>query len=173
MFPLKEPLQIKSQLPNIISVSRIIVAPINFFFLFFNYYLISFIIFFITVTSDFLDGHIARKLQACSKLGSYFDVFGDFSIIISCLFCFTIKSVYPAWIILIVAMYFIQFLVTSRSGKPVYDPIGKYYGSFLFIMLAISILDFKFEFTSLTIICFGFFNILSFISRLSTLWHKK
>jgi len=33
-----------------------------------------------------------------------------------------------------------QFVLTSRRGRPIYDPVGKYYGVFLFCAVGVTLL---------------------------------
>jgi hypothetical protein len=42
-------------------------------------------------------------------------------------------------LLLIVAM-FAQFVLTSRLARPIYDPVGKYYGVFLFTAASLTVL---------------------------------
>lgn len=64
--------------PNILSLSRIAMAP---FLLLSSYYgseMLFFIFFSLMLVSDALDGYIARKLHQCSKVGSKLDSIGDY-----------------------------------------------------------------------------------------------
>ena len=63
------------QIPNILSISRILIS-ILLFFLFRNFYL--FIAFYLLAgLTDVLDGYAARKLNAQSSLGAKLDSLGD------------------------------------------------------------------------------------------------
>ncbi|MGB5964827.1 MAG: CDP-alcohol phosphatidyltransferase family protein, partial [Sulfurimonadaceae bacterium] len=63
-------MKIKMTIPNILSLSRIAMAP---FLLVASYYgseNLFFIFFTLMLISDVLDGYIARKLHQCTKIGS-------------------------------------------------------------------------------------------------------
>lgn len=65
-------------IPNILSLSRIAMAP---FLLVASYYgseNLFFIFFTLMLISDVLDGYIARKLHQCTKIGSKLDSIGDY-----------------------------------------------------------------------------------------------
>ena len=64
-------------LPNILSLSRILLlAPIIIFF-YKSFYLLSLIIFIIAAITDYLDGHIARKKNLNSDQGALLDLLSD------------------------------------------------------------------------------------------------
>jgi len=64
-------------LPNIISFSRILISPVLLFTLSKNFKLLSIILLIVGSLSDFLDGHIARKLKVESKFGELIDPIAD------------------------------------------------------------------------------------------------
>jgi len=84
-------------IPNILSFSRILIAPVFVVCMFKNlfiYKIISFLIFFIGSVSDFLDGYIARKFHFKSNFGKYLDPFADKILILSALL--TLNLFYPS-----------------------------------------------------------------------------
>jgi len=82
--------------------------------------------------TDALDGHLARTLGVSPSLGPYFDATADFVLVLAAFLAFAIKGIYPFWVLLLIGSMFLQFVVTSGLARPVYDPVGKYYGVFLF-----------------------------------------
>ncbi len=76
-----------SNIPNILSTLRIIIAPILLYLAWFghkNY----FIIFLVTaLLTDALDGFLARKLNATTKTGAKLDSIGDMAIYVAVPFC--------------------------------------------------------------------------------------
>ena len=46
---------------------------------------------------------------------------------------FYVQGFYPLWFLLLIAASFIQFLATSPIAKKIYDPVGRYLGSALYI----------------------------------------
>ena len=106
---------LNSQLPNILSFIRLLSAPILFILIMYNMFYLALIFFIIDMLSDVLDGYIARKLDACSKLGGFLDVIGDFSFIFLSLIALTIKEIYPFWVLVIVIIMLIQFLQTKNQ----------------------------------------------------------
>ena len=69
--------KLKKQLPNIITLSRIISLVVG-FVLFMNGNMILSLIFYIYgAISDSIDGYFARKLNAYTKFGQYLDAISD------------------------------------------------------------------------------------------------
>ena len=68
---------ILKNIPNILTLSRIILAPIFFILFVYKYYLLSTICFFIASITDILDGFLARKLQVISRFGKLYDPLAD------------------------------------------------------------------------------------------------
>lgn len=129
-------------IPNILSLFRLFSVPVLFFTILFNAKIMIFFIFLISILSDFFDGLIARRWNQCSYLGSYLDVIADFILVFFSILAFVLRGVYPFWILILMIIMFFQFLITSKKyNEPIYDPLGKYYGAFLMIMILASIID--------------------------------
>ena len=45
---------------------------------------------------------------------------------------FSSKGFVPYWVLILIALFFAQFIVTSLYWARIYDPVGKYYGSLLY-----------------------------------------
>ena len=128
-------------IPSGITISRIILAFIFLFLLLNNQLRLSIAIFIIAIFTDALDGYLARKLDAKSSAGAYLDIFADFFLILIAFIAFIFSGIYPYWILILIILVFLQFLVTSKYKILVYDPIGKYYGAFLFIIILITLIS--------------------------------
>lgn len=68
---------------NILTFSRILIGMIIFGLLMLNnYYMLSFLLFFLAGLTDYLDGYLARKYNATSQLGEILDPIADKMLII-------------------------------------------------------------------------------------------
>ena len=126
-------------IPSIISSLRIAVLPL--FIYDYNPANIvpCLILLAFSAATDFFDGYLARKLGATSRFGAYYDATTDFTLVIGAFGFFAIKGFYPIWLPLLIAASFVQFLITSRYAKKLYDPVGKYIGSALYIGIVLTL----------------------------------
>jgi CDP-diacylglycerol--glycerol-3-phosphate 3-phosphatidyltransferase/cardiolipin synthase len=90
--------------------------------------------------TDFFDGYAARKLKATSRFGAYYDATTDFILMIGIFSIFFAYGYYPVWLLILIATAFIQFLATSFLAKKLYDPVGRYLGSALYIGVVLTLL---------------------------------
>jgi len=125
------------------------------------------------VATDFFDGFAARHLDVTSTFGYYYDAITDFIFTAGVYVYFTILGDYQIWFITLIAVAFAQFMITSYLAKKVYDPVGRYIGSALYIGITLTILystQFVFDFVQYA---FMVFLAVSLISRIITLKRKK
>ena len=126
-------------IPLFVSSLRIIVLPLLIYLYAAGNLNLCLAVFFFAVTTDLLDGYIARRMNVSSKLGAYYDGITDFVLIIGIYAFFTLKNIYPIWLPLLIIAAFTQFLASSQYAKKLYDPIGRYTGSALYIGIALTI----------------------------------
>lgn len=98
-------------LPNILTISRIILAPVFFLLLFLPVwtgvaflplYVIAWVIFFYIEISDVVDGHLARKMGLVSDLGKNLDPFSDVISRMTYFVAFVALGVMPVWALLVI-----------------------------------------------------------------------
>ena len=76
-------MKIPMSIPNIISLSRIAMAPFALLAAYYDNEKLFFILFTLMLISDVLDGYLARKLHQCTKIGTKLDSMGDYITYIS------------------------------------------------------------------------------------------
>lgn len=123
----------------------------------------------VILTTDYLDGFLARKLGGETDLGAYLDVFADFFLVISVFYMFVFLGLYPLWIEAVFMVVFIQFLLVSR-GKIRHDPVGRYYGTFLFGVIFLSIILFNQPIFRILTACIVAMSVAVVVSRYLTVW---
>ena len=93
-----------------------------------------------SAATDFFDGYLARRLKVTSRFGAYYDATTDFILVFGIFTIFSVKGYYPIWLLILISALFIQFLVTSLYAKKLYDPVGKYAGSALYIGIVLTVI---------------------------------
>lgn len=91
-----------SQLPNLITLSRIALAPLLILMLKDQEYAAALVVFFLAGLSDGLDGLIAKRLRLTSQLGAVLDPLADKILLVSSYVMLTILGQVPFWLMLTV-----------------------------------------------------------------------
>lgn len=112
---------------NFLSVFRIIAAFAIIPTLMFQMYWASLILFVLGAVSDWFDGWLARKYNACSKIGGVIDHIGDKLLVVNTLIILTIMM--PVWFIVLPVIIMIarelyisglrEFIGTQKMEMPV------------------------------------------------------
>lgn len=104
-------------IPNIISLSRLLLSPVFLYFILSGKTQTSFIIFLIAISTDFLDGATARMFKQKSHLGALLDPLGDKVLMTTSFIALSLPSInhphsIPVW------------LTATVIGRDVYIVIG-------------------------------------------------
>jgi len=156
----------RSFIPSGISSIRFLIVPIFVFTFFKGLYSISMILFAFACFTDFMDGYVARKMDATSNVGAYMDVAADFVLIMACFSAYVLVGWYDPLVLVLIITMFSLFIATSGLETPVYDPVGKYMGTFLMGMVIISLLLPQTLVRQILMISLTMFCLFSIVSRL-------
>ena len=115
-------LKIKQNLPNAITILRLVTLPFIAYSFANQIKIVPFCLFLFSISTDFLDGYVARKLECTSKLGSYFDVTIDFLFITGVYLTFSLKEIYSPWLLLIIVVAFMVFWLLGWIYSTSVDP---------------------------------------------------
>ena len=83
----------KRNIPKILTILRLILAPICIDFLIKDMYPISFLLFLLASITDFFDGFIARKYNYVSKFGAFLDPIADKFLVFGVFITFFTKDI--------------------------------------------------------------------------------
>jgi cardiolipin synthase (CMP-forming) len=92
-----------SQLPNLITLSRIALTPVFILLLQDGNYKMALLVFVIAGLSDGLDGLIAKRFHSASRLGAILDPAADKILLVSAYVMLTIQGHLPLWLMIVVA----------------------------------------------------------------------
>jgi len=124
----------QKHIPNLLSLSRVVLTPVFLYFLLFSEYhhakLISVIIFTIASITDAFDGQIARKYGLETRIGVFLDPLADKFLVLSAFFSFVFLGDVHLWMVLLISFRDIIVtilrmvmeakgitMITSKAGK--------------------------------------------------------
>ncbi|UCG29740.1 MAG: CDP-alcohol phosphatidyltransferase family protein [candidate division WOR-3 bacterium] len=119
---------------NVITISRLVLLPIIIYFILVDRRSIAFIIMFVSLLSDGLDGYLARKLNQESRLGRFLDPLCDKIFLAAILITLFVVGAVPIWVLLVIVLrdFLIllgsYFLLKSRSVVEPSNILGKITG---------------------------------------------
>ena len=138
-------------LPNKLTIMRVILIPFFVFFLLSPYFpaygnYIAVAIFIVASLTDMLDGKIARKYNLVTKFGKFMDPLADKLLVCSAMICLIELDRLAAWIVIvIIAREFIISgfrLVASDNGVVIAASYwGKFKTTFQMLMIIVLILN--------------------------------
>jgi len=92
-----------SYIPNMITVLRVVAAPLLILLLKYGNYELALVLFLAAGISDGLDGYIAKKFNVQSQFGAILDPVADKILLVSCFVMLTLLGHLPFWLLVIVA----------------------------------------------------------------------
>lgn len=135
-------------LPNKITLTRIILIPFIMFFYLFplpHGRLIALVLFIIGILTDFLDGKIARKYNMVSTLGVFLDSIADKMLVLSCMLLVVADGtiISPLGVVALAIILIRELSVSAlrqlgaEKGVVISaDMLGKYKATFQFLAIA-------------------------------------
>ena len=142
---------IKMNVPNTLTLLRIVMVPFFVFFLLVDTIpannVIAGVLFILASLTDMLDGYLARKNNQITTFGKFMDPLADKLLVCSALIALTDLHVIPSWIvIIIVAREFIISgfrLIAAEKGIVI---AASYWGKFKTVFQMFMVIFFIFDF---------------------------
>ena len=143
-------------LPNKLTIMRVILIPFFVFFLLSPYFpaygnYIAVAIFIVASLTDMLDGKIARKYNLVTNFGKFMDPLADKLLVCSAMICLIELDRLAAWIVIvIIAREFIisgvRLVASDNGGVIAASYWGKFKTTFQMLMVIVLILDIQMPF---------------------------
>lgn len=89
-------------LPNLITLARILLVPVVVWAIAANQMLLAFILFLAAGVSDAVDGFLAKRFNMKSEIGAYLDPLADKVLIVSIYVTLGISGAIPRWLVILV-----------------------------------------------------------------------
>lgn len=137
--------KLKRNIPNFITISRIISLILGFIFFVNNKIILSIIFYVYGGISDAFDGYFARKLSAYTKFGQYLDAISDKLYFLSLIIILLIYGNYLVILPLImeIIISIVNYLILKKNKKVFTERVGKFKTTLLMIDLIIGVLAIK------------------------------
>jgi cardiolipin synthase (CMP-forming) len=107
-------------LPNLITLARLLSVPVAIWLVLFNHLAAAFWIFVAAGLSDAVDGFIAKRFDQRSELGALLDPIADKALLVSMYVTLGLAKNLPAWLVILVvfrdALIIGGFLLVSALG---------------------------------------------------------
>ena len=174
--------KLKRNIPNIITISRIVSLILGFVFFIKNKIILSLIFYIYGAVSDALDGYFARKLSAYSKFGQYLDAISDKLYFLSLIIILLIYKYYLMVIPLIIELIIsvINYLILKKNKKVFTERVGKFKTTLLIIDLILGIISIKIKeiiyphiIILLLVLYFEFQTVFAYINQLNNKSKEK
>jgi cardiolipin synthase len=89
-------------IPNILTVLRLVLAPLTAFLILQADYRVAFFVFAFAGASDAADGYLAKRFKLESRFGAWLDPAADKLLMLLCFVSLTMMSVVPVWLTVLV-----------------------------------------------------------------------
>jgi cardiolipin synthase (CMP-forming) len=93
---------VHSNIPNFITLGRVMSVPVIFWLLLNNHPRIAFFAFLAAGVSDAVDGYLAKRFKWTSELGAYLDPLADKILIVSIYIALAVSAQVPLWLVIAV-----------------------------------------------------------------------
>ena len=161
-------------IPNLLSISRLLVTPIVVWFISIHYYNFAFVLFFFASLTDAVDGIITRKFTLYTKLGSYIDPIADKILLIATYVALGLLGEIQNWLVItvvtrdifIMGSFFIS-LIMGLTIQPNPLKIGKLCTALQMIYLLLILSHLAFDLTYFYNLPFFFAVVVAIITILS------
>lgn len=89
-------------LPNLITLGRILCVPVMIWLVLSHDLFGAFWLFVIAGISDGVDGYLAKKMNACTKVGAFLDPIADKFLLVSAFVILGVQGLLPLWLVIMV-----------------------------------------------------------------------
>jgi cardiolipin synthase len=160
-------------IPNLITLGRILLVPIVVWAIASGAMWIAFVLFLSAGVSDAVDGYLAKRFHMTTELGAYLDPLADKALIVSIYLALGITGAIPRWLVILVVSRDILIvggiMLSWLMGKPLkIRPllVSKLntVAQIVFACVVLGSLGFRIEADILTVVLMGLVAVLTLLS---------
>jgi len=89
-------------IPNLITLARLLAVPVTVYLMVEEFYAPAFWLFVVAGISDAIDGYLAKRLDAESRIGAYLDPLADKALLVSVFVTLGILGHVPVWLVFLI-----------------------------------------------------------------------
>ena len=132
-------------LPNLLSLFRIVLTPLFIIFLFSDDRLLALIIFAVAAITDAYDGHLARKYNQITPQGKFLDPLADKILVLSAFFSFAFIGIIDFWMVGIITfrdMFItgLRWIISNKGFEFVTSKLSKYKTAFQLTIIILTLI---------------------------------
>lgn len=137
----------RRDIPNMISIIRIVLVVPVVYLLWHENYQMALILFIIAGLSDALDGFLAKRYDWTSQLGSFLDPLADKLLLVSCFLVGVLTGLVPTWVFVVILLRDLivafgalayHFMIEEFQGSPPFSSKLNTTFQIIYLMLLIS-----------------------------------
>jgi len=169
----QQPGKSRVNLPNIITLGRILLVPVIVWAIASNQMTIAFVIFVVAGVSDAIDGFLAKRFNMTTEIGALLDPVADKALLVSIYVTLGISGDIPRWLVIlvvsrdfmIVGAVIISWLLDNPVPmKPLMVSKLNTVAQVAFAALVLASLGFQFNASPYEVILAGFVTVLTLLS---------
>lgn len=111
-------------LPNLITVARILLVPFVVWAIVSGEMLIAFILFVVAGVSDAVDGFLAKRFGMASEVGAYLDPLADKTLLVSIYAALGYSGAIPVWLVILVVSRDIMIIGAVMLSRVLDRPVA-------------------------------------------------
>ena len=132
-------------LPNLLSLFRIILTPLFIIYLFSDDRLLALIIFAVAAITDAYDGHLARKYNQITPQGKFLDPLADKILVLSAFFSFAFIGIIDFWMVGLITfrdMFItgLRWIISNKGFDFVTSKLSKYKTAFQLTIIILTLI---------------------------------
>jgi cardiolipin synthase (CMP-forming) len=119
-----EPSRLVASLPNLITLARLLLAPLSVVMIVSQRFIAAFLIFLAAGVSDAVDGYIAKRFDLRTELGAYLDPLADKALLVSIYVTLAVVRDLPISLVVVVVFRDVMILVAVLISWLLDNPVA-------------------------------------------------
>jgi cardiolipin synthase (CMP-forming) len=116
--------RVVASLPNLITMARLLLAPLSVVMIVSQRFVAAFVIFVVAGVSDAVDGYIAKQFNLRTELGAYLDPLADKALLVSIYVTLAVVHELPATLAIVVVFRDVMILVAVLISWLLDNPVA-------------------------------------------------